>query len=375
MSNYLYIILWISYFVLFYLLKDFTSINSFLNNVNYSVEILSYFNAIIAVITSIWGIWLFTKYLEKLLNKYFKKNKTLNLVWDAIIKFISISKYIIAIYLWIKLAIIPSELNEIINKFFKVSFIIAIIILSNSLVSSILKWISKWKEWNDLSKQVFPILSRFIIIFIWIVWWLTILWNLWYNISALITWAWVWWIAIALAAQKSVSNIFWALSIIINKPFKVWEFVRINWFTWTVKEIWLTYLELRDTTWNKILIPNETLISTSIENLTQRDNRRNDFIIWLVYETSLEKLKKAIKILEDILEKYVKNWTLESYRVNFDNFWDSSLNINWTYFSLLNDDYKAYIKQKEEINLEIKRLFEKEWLEMAFPTQEIRLKK
>nr|MDD3719833.1 mechanosensitive ion channel family protein [Candidatus Gracilibacteria bacterium] len=375
MSNYLYIILGISYFVLFYLLKDFTSINSFLNNVNYSVEILSYFNAIIAVITSIGGIGLFTKYLEKLLNKYFKKNKTLNLVGDAIIKFISISKYIIAIYLGIKLAIIPSELNEIINKFFKVSFIIAIIILSNSLVSSILKGISKGKEGNDLSKQVFPILSRFIIIFIWIVGGLTILGNLGYNISALITGAGVGGIAIALAAQKSVSNIFGALSIIINKPFKVGEFVRINGFTGTVKEIGLTYLELRDTTGNKILIPNETLISTSIENLTQRDNRRNDFIIGLVYETSLEKLKKAIKILEDILEKYVKNGTLESYRVNFDNFGDSSLNINGTYFSLLNDDYKAYIKQKEEINLEIKRLFEKEGLEMAFPTQEIRLKK
>jgi MscS family membrane protein len=191
----------------------------------------------------------------------------------------------------------------------------------------------------------------------------------------LIAWAWVWGIAIALAAQKSIANVFWAISIILNKPFKIGETVRINDFTWDVKKIWITYLELRDLTWNKILIPNETLISSSIENLTQRENRKTDIIIWVVYETSLEQLKKAIKIVENLLENYVKNQWVESYRVYFDNFWSYSLDIKITYFSLENDNLTLYYKQKEKINLEIKWLFEKNKIEIAFPTQELIIRK
>jgi small-conductance mechanosensitive channel len=127
--------------------------------------------------------------------------------------------------------------------------------------------------------------------------------------------------------------------------------------------------------WHQVMIPNETIISTSIENYSVRTNRRTDFSIWVVYGTSQDKMQEWVKIIEDILEKYVEDNTISSYRVNFDMFWDFSLNINATYFSLVNKSYKEYIKQKEEINLSIKSQFEKAWLDMAFPTQELIIKK
>jgi MscS family membrane protein len=218
-------------------------------------------------------------------------------------------------------------------------------------------------------------LNKMVNAFIWVIGSITIIWNLWYNIWALITWAWVWGLAIALAAKTSIANIFWAISVFINKPFKIWDLITISGQTWTVKNIWLTYLTLIDKTWYKILIPNENIISSSVENISIRENRRTDFAIWVIYDTSLESLKSGVSIIENILEKYKKEETIKSYRVNFDSFWDFSLNINITYFSLLNEDYLEYIKQKEEINLEIKKMFEKEKIEMAFPTQEIILKK
>lgn len=339
--------------------------------------ILPYLNAFIAIFTIIWIIWVTDKYLEILLThkKNTESNKYSIIFNEFLIKFINIAKYLIAVYLWIKFIKIPIELNIFFDKVFKVSFIIALLFLSNSIIKSVFKGMTSKKAWDDLSKQVFPMLGKILSVFIWIVWILTVLWNMWYDVSALIAWAGVGWIAIALAAQKSIANIFWALSIILNKPFKIWETVRINWFTWDIKKIWLTYLELTDLTWNKILIPNETLISSSIENLTQRENRKTDIILWVVYETSLEKLKKAIKLVEDLLETYVTNLWIESYRVHFDNFWSYSLDIHITYFSLENDNIKLYFKQKEQINLEIKKLFEKNQIAMAFPTQELIIKK
>jgi len=373
MKNYLYLILWIVYFTFFFYYKDSYIFIFIKDNIVYWETILSYFNAIVGIITSLWIIGIFIKYLELILNKLFTKtiSKYDDIIWTFIINFIKVSKYILAIYIWIYLAIIPDFFQLVIDKIFNVSFIFAFLILINGLIKDIFDTI--WKNWKFtwLSSQVFPMVSKIIIVFIWIIWTITIIWNLGYNVWALITWAWVWWLAIALAAQKSVANIFWAISVIINKPFKVWELISINWHTWVVKEIGLTYLTLRDTTWYKILIPNETIISSAVENKSIRDNRRTDFTIWVTYDTTWLKMKKGVSIIENILEKYVKDWTISKYRVNFDSFWDFSLNISATYFSLVNNDYTAYLKQKQEINLEIKLLFEKSKIDMAFPTQEV----
>jgi len=75
------------------------------------------------------------------------------------------------------------------------------------------------------------------------------------------------------------------------------------------------------------------------------------------------------------LETYKLENTIESYRVNFEMFDAFSLNIQVTYFSLINDDYVLFLKQKENINLEIKKLFLKAKIDMAFPTQELIIKK
>lgn len=378
MQNYLYTLLWITYFIFFFVAKNHIYLNSYLNQTKYLNIVLPYLNAFIAIFTIIWIIWLIDKYLELILTKKKSNNKNkISIIFNEfLIKFINIIKYLIAVYIWIKFINIPENITIYIDQSFKVSFIVVLLFLSNWLIKVFLKSLTSKKEWDDLSKQVFPILWWFITVFIWIVWILTILWNLWYDVSALVAWAWVWGIAIALAAQKSIANVFWAISIILNKPFKIWETIRINDFTWDVKKIWITYLELTDLTGNKILIPNEVLLSSSIENLTQRENRKTDIIIWVVYETNLTKLKKAIELIENLLKKYVTdNWISDDFRVYFDNFWSYSLDIHITYFSLENEDIKLYFKQKEKINFEIKSLFEKNEIVMAFPTQELIIRK
>jgi len=123
------------------------------------------------------------------------------------------------------------------------------------------------------------------------------------------------------------------------------------------------------------MIPNEVIISTSVENYSVRQNRRVDFVLWVVYGTSLDKMREWVKIIENILEKYIEDKSIDRYRVNFDMFSAYSLDISVTYFSLVNKEYTDFLKQKEEINLEIKSEFAKAGLSMAFPTQELIMKK
>jgi MscS family membrane protein len=139
--------------------------------------------------------------------------------------------------------------------------------------------------------------------------------------------------------------------------------------------MWISHLTMVDKQWYFVLIPNEKLISNNIENLTKRETRRTEFSIWIEYSTTLLKTKKAVSIIEDILEKHKISEDISAYRVNFDSFWDFSLNIRATYFSVINDDYYTYVKQKEQVNLEIKDAFEKAKISMAFPTQEVIIKK
>ena len=84
-------------------------------------------------------------------------------------------------------------------------------------------------------------------------------------------------------------------------------------------------------------------------------------------------MKRAVAIVEGLLEEYKTEEKLKSYRVHFDMFGDFSLNILVTYFSLTTD-FTEFIKEKELINLEIKKLFEENNIEIAFPTSEMIIK-
>jgi len=364
------------YFLLYYS-PDYILLYNYLElRFEYTDILISYLSAIIAFIFTIWIIWLINRSSEFVLNKVFKENSTALFIIDFIVSLVSISKYFAAFYAFSIFAILSESIKSLSNTIYSVTIILVFLIyitwFINNFFSHDLIQKSKLKA---LSRNLLPIINKVIIAFIWIIWVITIFDNLWYDISALIAWAWIWGLAIAFAAQKSISNVFWAVTILLNKPFKIWDFVTVNWVNWTVKDIGLSYLTLIDRLWHQVMIPNESIISTNVENFSVRKNRRTDFWIWLVYWTTIERMKKWVEIIEEILEEYKIEETISSYRVNFDMFWDFSLNIQVTYFSLINDSFIDYLKQKEDINLEIKKRFKIARLDMAFPTQELILKK
>lgn len=376
-KNYFYVVFWVIYFIVYYFFYE-NKIFNYIDNYSYWEFIFSYINAFFAFFTVFWLITIFINFASKVFKKFSQKTKSEldDILFEFILKFFDTIKYIVSLYVFFYIAELSLYIEKIVDKITSVLVIIIFLILSTQLINILFKkeLILKSKL-KAVSRTLLPFINKVIVVFLWVVWAITIIWNLWYDVSALIAWAWIGWLAIALAAQKSITNIFWAITILLNKPFKVWDYVNINNHIWTVKEIGLSYLTLQDQSWHQVMIPNENIISSSVENYSVRQNRRTDFSIWVVYWTSLEKMKLWVTIIESILQKYVDDNSISSFRVNFDMFWDFSLNINITYFSLINEDYTLYLKQKQEINLEIKNEFQKESIEMAFPTQELILKK
>lgn len=376
--SYIFVLLWAAYFSFYFLFPNHQVFTYVHEVMMYGDFVLSYFNAIFWLITVLWIANILIRLVSLVFQKITKKTETEldDILWDFIIRFLDLVKYIWAVYTFFYLAITPKYIDVIVDKATSVLIIFIFLSLTTSFVNIIFEKELIFKsKLKAVSRTLLPFINKIIVIFIWVIWAITIIGNLGYDVSALIAWAWIWGLAVALAAQKSLTNVFGAITILLNKPFKIWDYININGHIWTVKDIGLSYLTITDKMWHQVMIPNETIISTSVENYSVRSNRRTDFSIWVVYGTTQDKMQEWVKIIEDILEKYVEDKTVSSYRVNFDMFWDFSLNINATYFSLLNKNYKEYIKQKEEINLEIKDRFEKAWLDMAFPTQELILKK
>ncbi len=341
-------------------------------------KMLDIFSSFIFFIFLLGLLGTFIFIFQKILKIITKKTKTNidNLIWDETIKFLCNIEYVISCYVPLYFVDLNDKAIEYIDKiflavliFFTILFVIhiALVLYDNVIL--------KHKKFGFLNKSLSVFIRKSIIVIIWIFGIMLILSNMGINITGLVAGAWIWGLAFAFAAQKSVANIFGAITILLNKPFVIWDLIAVNWVTWKVKDLSLTYITLIEQNGHQVMVPNETIISSNVENFSVRESRRSDFSLGLVYWTPLEQMKKWVEIVEEILETYKQKEEISSYRVNFDTFWDFSLNINATYFSLVKDDYQLFLKQREEINLKIKEQFEKAGLDMAFPTQELIMKK
>jgi MscS family membrane protein len=377
-KNYLLVVLWIIYFI-YYFSGNYKNLVLYIKEyIPYWTIILEYSNATMAFLTIIWVIWILNKVLKTVLEKIADKTTTNidNVFVDYLNRSMRLNKYFIWLYIFFLFINIPEVYQFYIDKAFYIIFLIVFIYyFTNFLNISFELVLAKRTKFKSLNKSLLSFLRKIIVLSTWVIWIITILSNLWYNVTALITWAWIWGLAIALAAQKTLSNVFWAVTVLLTKPFSIGDYVKIDGQIWTIKEMWVSHLTMVDKEWYFVLIPNEKLISSNIENLTKRETRRTEFTIWIVYSTTILKTKKAVKIIEDILQEHLDNKQISHFRVNFDTFWNFSLNIRSTYFSLFTNSYKEYVKQKEEINLKIKDAFTKEKIKMAFPTQELIIKK
>lgn len=337
----------ICYFAWIFYLKETNLLYSRISEkIMYFENIISFLNAIFATFLTFSFINIIGNIVWKVLDKL--KNKT---IWSLILEFIKISKYIISIYVWLQMVSIPVKYENFIDNIFKVSFVLTLIILLNSFLETIFEWIKKTENY-ELNKHIIRLIKKVATIFIWWVWVITIIWNLWYDITALVTWAWIWWLALALASQKSVSNIFWAVSIILNRPFKIWDNVKIWAMSWVVKDISIMYLVITDSNWHEINIPNETIITSPIENFSNRKWRKVDFNILIDSKTSKSKIEKLLLVIEKYLEKLKKNDEIKSYKFAVDSINLTEINIVWTFFSN-NPDSEYCNKMKQDFLLEV----------------------
>lgn len=195
--------------------------------------------------------------------------------------------------------------------------------------------------------------------------------NLGFNISALVTGLGIGGIAVALAAQSLLGDLFSYVSILADKPFEINDLLIIDGFAGRVSHIGIKTTRLTSVTGEELIFSNSDLTKSRIKNYQKTLTRRGEINIGVTYETSREKLEIIPKIIKDIVESK-ENTRLD--RSHFVSYGDFSLNFQ-TVFWVDNDDYITFMNTQQEILLDIFKAFDEQGIEFAYPTQKFLLGK
>lgn len=206
---------------------------------------------------------------------------------------------------------------------------------------------------------------------IWTIFLLLVLQNLGVEVTTLVASLGIGGIAVALALQNVLSDLFASLSIVLDKPFVVGDFVIVGDLMGTVEHVGLKTTRIRSLGGEQLVFSNSDLLSSRIRNYKRMQERRVVFTFGVTYDTEYDRLKRIPETVRDIVER-LGNTRFE--RSHFKEFGDSSL-VFETVYHMLVPDYNLYMDAQEAINLELYRRFEEQEVEFAFPTRTVHVER
>jgi MscS family membrane protein len=223
------------------------------------------------------------------------------------------------------------------------------------------------KNFNDL---LVPLVSKVLKGFVLIMALMLTLDNLGFNVRTLLAGVSISGLALGLAAQDTVGNLFGAAAVFVDKPFRIGDRIQTNGIDGTVEEIGLRSTRVRNLDGHLITVPNKTMGNSTITNITRRPNIKTTMNLGVTYDTPAQKVQEALRILNEV---YKGHTMTHDVIIGFNNFADSSLNILVVHW-WKGLDFKEYLAGIQEMNLTIKRKFDEAGINFAFPSRTVYLK-
>lgn len=202
---------------------------------------------------------------------------------------------------------------------------------------------------------------------LWIIVLLLILDNLGVNITGLVAGLGIGGIAVALAVQNILGDLLASLSIVLDKPFVIGDFIVVDAAAGTVEHIGLKTTRIRSIGGEQLIMANNDLLKSRIRNFKRMQERRVVFGFGVTYQTPAEKLSEVNQLVQKIVESRER---VRFDRIHFKDFGDSALNFEVVYF-VTDPDYKLYMDIQQAINLEMFRRFQEQSIEFAYPTRTV----
>jgi MscS family membrane protein len=194
--------------------------------------------------------------------------------------------------------------------------------------------------------------------------------NLGIKITSLLAGLSVGGLALGLAAQDTVANLFGAVAIFLDKPFHIGDRIKVDTVDGTVEAIGIRSTRIRNLDGHLVTVPNKLMGNAIIINITRRPTIKTEMNIGLTYDTPVEKVRRATQILEEVFRACPKTADLI---ISFNRFSDCSLNLLVVHI-WDGTDVKLHFAELQALNLKIKERFDAENIALAFPTRTVHLR-
>ncbi|MBS3818144.1 mechanosensitive ion channel family protein [bacterium] len=323
-------------------------------------------------------VWVIIRLLFSLISRKFrvlaqKTETTLDdLVADLFQKVKFYVLFVVSVYIGSLLLTLPPVVEKVLGEV----LVIALLIQGGIWGSVVIEyWINRYKkdkmEEDAATVTTFTALGFIGRIALWTVVLLLALDNLGVEVSALIAGLGIGGVAVALALQNVLGDLFASLSIVLDKPFVIGDFIIVDNYLGTIEHVGLKTTRVRSLSGEQLIFANSDLLKSRIRNYKRMVERRIVFTLGVTYQTPYEKLKKIPQIIKEVLEKQ-ENARLD--RAHFKEYGDFSLNYEIVYY-VQSPDYYLYMDIQQAVNLEIYRRFQEEGIEFAYPTQTLFLRR
>jgi small-conductance mechanosensitive channel len=191
--------------------------------------------------------------------------------------------------------------------------------------------------------------------------------NLGYDVTALVAGLGIGGVAIALAVQNILGDLFASLSIVLDKPFVVRDFIIVDDHLGEVEKIGIKTTRLRSLSGEQLIFSNSDLLSSRVRNFKRMYERRVPFTFGVVYQTTPDQLEAIPGMVKNIIED-LENTRFD--RAHFKSFGESSYDFEVVYY-VRSPDYNVYMDIQQKINLALCRGFAQKGIEFAYPTRTV----
>ena len=260
------------------------------------------------------------------------------------------------------------EVQDILRILIILILLIQAGVWGNALVGYGLKRAMKTRDGGEApNPSTMSALGFLIRLLLWSIVLLLALDNLDIDVTALVAGLGVGGIAVALAVQNILGDLFASLSIVLDKPFVIGDFVVVDALSGTVEHVGLKTTRIRSLSGEQIVISNADLLKSRIRNYKRMQERRVVFSVGVEYQTPVAKLEQIPGWLRDIV---LVQPQARFDRAHLQAFGESAIMFEIVYYAT-NPDYTQYMNTQQEINLGIARRFEAEGVQFAFPTRTV----
>jgi small-conductance mechanosensitive channel len=343
-------------------------INQILNLDMMLSETISFVIILSAALLVAWiGHSIFKKYIQRWATKTHTK------LDDNILKNIRAPIFLLAllfgVYYGLSGVSFLEEYVQIFNQLFTISGILILGFIITRTISIFISWYGEQstKKGKEVSNHIIFILNKVIQIVVFSIALLAILGVVGIGLDSIVVGLGVGGIAIALALQNILTDLFSAFSIYFDRPFEIGDSIVVGDYTGTVRKVGIRSTRIQLLQGEELVISNKELLSQTVRNFKKLKRRRVQFTLTVDNNTPTQKLEKIPHIIKEIVEK---TDLVKFGRAHFKEFGSFGLNFVVVYF-IKSGNYTKYMDINQQINYGILKKFEKEKINMPYPTQQV----